>query len=445
MFFSMFIIPIVVFTGIYFSCKLNFIHFTGLLKVFRLFFVNKASTGTKNISSFTALSTILGGNLGTGNISGVAVAMATGGPGTLFWMFVVILIISVLKYISCILGIKYRMKDMYDNYHGGPMYYMKYGLCSPVLATFFAFALLISAFTVGNLVQVNSLVLPLHNSAWPPIFYGIAIAVIVFVVTIGGVKWFAETITKVVPAMSLIYLGSCFYILVTHYESIIPSFSLIFTSAFDASSVSGGVFGYGVLHILSIVKVGFIRGVFATDIGLGLESIVHSNVYNNGNQADFARGQATLSVLSPFVVMLVCLITGLVLLVTGVWNNSGLESTNMCFAAFNVGIPYANLASYVLLIVLFCFAFTTILTWLFCANQAIEYLASGRRYIMYVWQAAFILLLPVGAVAKVGFLWSLADVAIALMLILNLYAMIALSGEVIDDRSTRNSKIVTKA
>lgn len=434
-FVSIVLIPLIVFFGIYFSYKLKCIHILHLPKVFSIFKKSHKQINNDNMSSIAALSTILGGNLGTGNISGVAVALTTGGPGALFWMSVIILITSVIKYISCFLGIKYRVRDKIGNYVGGPMYY----IASPALSSLFAVLLIISTVTVGNLVQVNSLILPIMDSGVPPVFYGVVLAILILLVTIGGMHWFAEIITKIVPLMAVIYLSACIYILISYYQSIMPALALIFNSAFDIYTVSGGVIGYGVLHFISVIRVGFSRGVFATDIGLGLEAIVHSNVPNEKNDDSFIVEQSIISVLSPFIVMIVCIITGLVLIVTDVWD-VGLESTNMCFAAFNIGINYYNIAGYIMLLVLFCFAFTTMLTWLFCANKAIEYLAPNNNYVMVAWKSLFIVLVPIGSVMNVTMLWGIADIAILLMLLINLYALFQLSGKSMIDEILRNNK-----
>ncbi|MBQ4875486.1 MAG: sodium:alanine symporter family protein [Rickettsiaceae bacterium H1] len=418
-------IPLVTLIGIYFSHKLKFIHITNLYKSLSFLKNSHTDNNDKNISSFVALSTILGGNLGTGNISGVAVALTTGGPGSLFWMVIIIFLISVIKYVGCFLGIKYRIKDKKGQYIGGPMYYIDKGTSSPKIAALFAISLIFSALTVGNLVQVNSMVLPIVDYGISPIFYGLSIAMIILLVTLGGMVWFSEIITKIVPLMAIIYLSACSYILVNYYEAIIPAFTLIINSAFDLHNISGSILGYSVIHLFSTIKVGFTRGIFATDIGLGLEAIVHANVQNGNNEDEFAFQQSIISVLSPFIVMLLCIITGLVLIVTGVWNTIGLESTKMCFTAFNIGIP-SGLAGYLMLLVLFCFAFTTILTWMFCGNKAIEYLFPNNKAAMLVWKIFFITLLPIGSIASVSFSWKIADVAISIMLMSNIYAMLIL-------------------
>ena len=220
--------PLVTIVGLYFSHKVRFAHISNLYKAFSFLKNSHSGNNNKSISSIVALSTILGGNLGTGNISGVAVALTSGGPGSLFWMSVIILITSVIKYVSCLLGIKYRVKNKNGQYVGGPMYYINKGTSSPRLAALFAISLILSAITVGNLIQVNSLTLPTINSSIPPILYGITIAIIVLLVTLGGMHWFAEVVTKIVPFMATIYLGSCIYILISNYNFIGPAFGLIF-------------------------------------------------------------------------------------------------------------------------------------------------------------------------------------------------------------------------
>lgn len=416
------IIPAILLLGGYFTYRLNFLQFTKLPQAFHLVTTQKKKGG---ISSFGAVTAVLGGNLGTGNISGVAVALATGGPGALFWMWVMALLASTLKFIGAFLGVDYREKDSAGEWVGGPMYYLKKGLNLPFLAKMFCIFTVLSALTVGNLIQVHALSLPIESLGLPPLLFGAILAVLVGGVIFGGLQRFAAVVSTIVPLMALLYIGACLLILALFYDRIGAAFNLIFHAAFGVKSMAGGTVGF---TIFQAMRSGFDRGLFATDSGLGLESIIHAAVTDPHEKLHNKVIQGIISILSPILVMIVCTMTGLVLLVTGAWQNFSFESTLLCMEAFKIGLGYP-LAGHIVTITLFFFAFTTILTWSFCADKSVEFLF-GRCFIR-AFQILFVCFIPLGALPYGLGLWTVADTCINLMFIINMVGMIGLSANVI--------------
>ena len=418
------VIPLIFCVGIYLSIRLKWLQFAHLsLGVKYIFQKNKTQL---TFSSFTALAAVLGGNLGTGNIAGIAVALSTGGPGALFWMWVMALFGAIVKFTGCYLGVKYQQKLPFYGWVGGPMYYLENGLGLKKTAKFFCIFTLCSALTVGNLVQVNSIALPLNAAGVPAIITGTVIAMLLAIVLIGGKRSFALVASRTVPIMAVIYLFASFIILIIFKDKIISSLYLIFYSAFNFASVTGGALG---LTVIDAICVGFDRGLFATDAGVGLAPILHAQVGSNDDERpDNAFVQGMIGIIAPIIVMLICMITGTVLLVTGAWQIQDMESTNVCIKAFQIGLGH-RYASYIVILTLFLFAFTTILTWEHCAEKAMVYLTNKKAVLMFKW--FFVIIIPIGAGCSVRFVWSLADIVLNIMLIINMIGVIGLSKEVI--------------
>lgn len=416
------ILPLVIFTGTYLSIRLGFLQVTKLKRAFRLVTTKE---GSGSISSFGALAAVLGGNLGTGNISGVAVALVSGGPGALFWMWVMAILASIYKYVGCFLGIHYQQQNNKGDWVGGPMYYIRDGLSSKMLAAFYCIFTITSALTVGNLVQVHALSLPIKELNINPIFFGVILALTVAGVIFGGLKRFSHVVSVLVPFMAVLYILSCAVILFIYKNDIIPNIILIIERAFDFSSAAGGFLGFGVL---TAIRAGFDRGLFATDSGLGLAPIIHSSVRDDNNKRDNRVTQGLISLLSPMIVMVVCTMTGLVLLCTKSYLNLDLASTTMCMEAFRIGLGHYAFG-HVVSITLFFFAYTTILTWLFCASRAVEFLWSEKFVTPF--RLVFILTLPLGVFVHESAVWDLADLSINLMFIINIIGVLFLSKIVI--------------
>ncbi len=412
-----FVFPTIIALGLYLTVQFKCTQVTQLKNaVLHLFKRNKGDAGS--ISRFGALSSVLAGNFGTGNISGMAIAIATGGPGALVWMWIMSFFGAIIQYASCILGVLYRKETAKKEFVGGPMYYLRDGLGYHKLAKLFAVCTIFGAFAVGNLAQINSMTLPFTNFGINPLYVSLAIGLFVAVVMLGGIKRLSQFASFIVPFKALLYLGTGFTIIFFYRSSLIPAIHLMFEEAFRFSSFTGGVLG---ISVFKAIQTGFDRGLFATDAGTGIVPILQAGARSKNPLHD---GVATL--LSPLMVMVVCTTTGLVLIMTGAYQTD-LQSTNMVTYAFTKGLS-SPIGGYIVLLALMLFAYTTILAWGHCGAKATEFLF-GSRFEKY-FQALFILFIPIGALLKVGFIWTLADVAISLMLILNLVGIIGLLGKV---------------
>lgn len=415
------IFPLVLTLGLYLSFRLKFIQFTKLKDGFKQL-LKKDTDEEGEISHFEALSAVLAGNLGTGNISGMAVALTMGGPGSVVWMWVMAVLGAILKYSGCFLSLKYREKNEDGEHVGGPMYYLSKGLKLPKIAALFSIFAIFSAFTVGNLVQVNSMTLPLTRLGIPEIAIIIALVFFVAIVLLGGLHRLARVVSTVVPAMTCIYIGSSFVILYLFKAKILSAFSLIFQSAFDYRSLVGAGAGFGIAKAISI---GFERGIFATDAGCGIAPILQS-----GTKSKSPITEGIIGMIAPLVVMIICTITALVLIVTGAWQTSGEISTNMCTWAFQHGLSHV-VGKYIVIFSLVLFAFTTIITWAYCGEKASEYLFSKKS--IKVFKYIYIFVLPLGTFFHTQMVWILADISIGFMLITNLIGVIGFSSKIIQE------------
>ncbi|MES2344577.1 MAG: amino acid carrier protein [Chlamydiota bacterium] len=417
------IFPAIILLGFYLTFKLRFVQVFQLRKSFNC--LVKGDCGQEgNISRFGAIASVLAGNFGTGNISGMAVAIATGGPGALVWMWVMAFFGAAVQYVSCILSVSYREKTKSGEFVGGPMYYLKNGLGFKKTAVVFAVFTIFGSIAVGNFAQINSVVLPLQKMGLNPLYTSMTIAVLVGVVILGGIQRIASFATYIVPVKASLYLGAALTVIVLNYDQVIPAFQLMFRHAFGLAPAIGGVLGAGILKALT---TGFDRGLFATDAGTGVVPILQAGARSENPIMD---GIATL--IAPLIVMIVCTATGLVLILTGAWQIPELQSTNMVTYAFTKGLG-SSIGEYVVVAALILFAYTTILAWSYCGEKALGYLIGSEkgRYFRVV----YILLVPVGSVLQVGMVWTLADISITLMLAANLVGVIGLSRRVIE--STR--------
>lgn len=418
---SFVIFPLIIALGLYLSVILGPIQLT-LFKEGFLHLLGKKKRGCKkHISSFEALLTVLAGNLGTGNISGMAVALTTGGPGALPWMWLMAFLGAIIKYAGCVLGLKYREQTEQGSYVGGPMYYLHHALGWKKLASLFAFSALFCALTVGNLVQVNSIALPATQMGIPSIYFGLGMAIFIGIVILGGARRIIRAVTLVVPFMTALYLSCCLFILWQNSHNILPSIKLIILSSINFNAAASGLLGYGIMKAIS---VGFERGVFATDAGIGIASVLQSGV-----KTENPIIEGVIAMMAPLVVMIICSLTFLVLMVSGA-HACGEQSTNMCVWAFSNAFNSSQ-AGHIVTLSLFFFAFTTIIAWYTCAEKVLFYLFKDKFIKRF--KFIFILIIPLGALLKAELVWLLADFFISVMLISNVLGIIALSKELIAD------------
>jgi len=413
------IFPTMLLFGLFLTVKLKGFQVTKLKQSWYLLLHQKKSD-VGNISHFEAISTVLAGNFGTGNISGMAVALTTGGPGALVWMWFMVFFGAAIQYASCVLGVKYRQKNKEGEYVGGPMYYLSTGLKQTRLAQLFCVLTVFAAISVGNFAQINSMTLPLTTLGFDPLISGCVIAFFVGLVLLGGIQRIAKIASMIVPLKAALYIGFALTIILLNSEHVLPALKLMFNSAFDFRAAGGGVLGAAVF---TAITTGFNRSIFATDAGTGIVPILQSSARTSNPIED---GLVTL--VAPFMVMVVCTLTGLVLIVTDAWLQPGLQSTNMVTYAFSQGLGH-EAGKYVVMLCLILFGYTTILAWCYCAEKAVAYLF-GTRSIKW-FSYFYIALIPVGAVVEVNFVWLLADICITAMLIVNLIGIIGLSKEVI--------------
>jgi alanine or glycine:cation symporter, AGCS family len=390
------------------------------LTSFKLLFRKSEQRGEGNISHYQAIASVLAGNFGTGNISGMAVALETGGPGALIWMWIMAFFGAAIQYANCLLGIKYR-KNSEGNFIGGPMYYLRDGLGLNKLAMIFSCCTLFGAFTVGNLAQVNSMSLPLENLGLPPFATGCFLAFCVALVILGGMQRVAKVSAAVVPIMALLYLAVALFILATHLDQVGSVCTSIYTSLFGKKAALGGACGFSMMQVIT---TGFDRAIFATDAGTGTVPMLQA-----GSRTKDPVFAGIVSLVSPFIVMFVCTTTAFVLLISDA-PSTGLKSTNMVAFAFEYGMGRLG-GSWIVILSLVLFGYTTSLAWASCLERAVEFLF-GKRYIRPM-QLLYIVLVPAGAVMRVDFVWILADISLSLMVVINLVGVAGLSKEVIGD------------
>jgi AGCS family alanine or glycine:cation symporter len=371
-----------------------------------------------DISAFNALMTSLSATIGTGNIAGVATAIFLGGPGALFWMWMTALVGMATKYAEAVLAVHYRETDANGNKSGGPMYYIKNGLGNRFawLGTTFAIFGAMAGFGIGNTIQANSVADALNSKFDIPFEWtGIAIAILVALVLLGGIKRIAHVAGKLVPFMAVSYVLAATAILLMHAEQVPAAFDLIFTYAFTPIAATGGFAGAAVW---AAIRFGVARGIFSNEAGLGSAPIAHASAMTNNPVR-----QGTIAMMGTFIdTIIICSMTGLVIIVSGAWT-SGETGASLSSLAFESAMP--GIGSYVVTLGLSVFAFTTILGWSIYSEKCVTYLLGIKAVIPF--RILWILAVPVGAISDLEFIWLVADTLNALMALPNLVALLLLS------------------
>ena len=409
-------------TGILLTFRLKLLQVFKLPQALGLIFSAK-NDGSGDVNSFKALCTALAATVGTGNIVGVATAIKAGGPGALFWMWLAAFFGMATKYSECLLAVKYRTVDANGNISGGPMYYIENGLgkkYKPLAVMFAVFGVLCAYFGIGTFAQVNSIVEITQISAGIPVVYtGIALTVVVAAVTIGGLKSIATVAAKVVPAMALLYFLTTVGIMIVFADQVPAAIATVLNSAFTPTAAQGGFLG---ATVMLAMRSGVARGVFSNESGLGSAPIVAAAA-----KTKWAAEQGLISMTGTFIdTIIICTLTGLSLVVSGVWCGP-LNGAAMTESAFTMAFP--AFGSLLLLVGLVLFAFTTILGWNYYGERCVEYLMGVKAILPY--RIIFICLIACGPFLKLEEIWVLADIVNGLMAIPNLIALIALSGVVV--------------
>ena len=409
-------------TGIYLTIGLKAYPLLNLRKGFVTLWAGRHSTGTGEISGFNALMTSLSATIGTGNIAGVATAVALGGPGAIFWMWMIALIGMATKYSEAVLAVNFRETNEQGHFVGGPMYYIRNGLGKNFawLAVLFAFFGMLAGFGIGNGVQANSVAdavshLSVNGHVMPEWLTGVIIAALVALVLIGGIKRISDVAGKLVPFMAIAYLLSGIILLIIMADRIPAAFLLIVEHAFTPISAVGGFAG---ATVWAALRYGIARGVFSNEAGLGSAPIAHATA-----RTDSPVRQGTIAMLGTFIdTILICSVTGLVIVASGVWE-TGESGATLTAAAFESGLP--GIGQYVVTLGLAVFAFTTIIGWSFYGERCTEYLFGVRA--VPVFRVLWVLAIPVGATTQLDVAWLIADTLNALMALPNLIALLLLS------------------
>ncbi|WP_027857235.1 alanine/glycine:cation symporter family protein [Marinobacterium jannaschii] len=370
------------------------------------------------IPPYQALMTAMSATVGTGNIAGVATAVFLGGPGALFWMWLTALVGMATKYSEAVLAVKYREVDEEGNHVGGPMYYIKNGLGKKWawLGTAFAVFGAVAGFGIGNTVQSNSIAQVIEaNFSVPAYVTGLVAMVLVGAVLIGGIKRIGSVAGALVPLMAVAYIVSGLVVLSINADQIGPAFALIIDSAFTGHAAEGGFAGAAVW---AAIRFGVARGVFSNEAGLGSAPIAHAAAQTK----DPVR-QGLIAMLGTFLdTIIVCTITGLVIVSSGLWT-SGESGAALTSAAFAAALP--GVGNYLVAISLAIFAFTTIIGWSFYGERCIEFLFGVKAIKPY--RVLWILAVFFGATLSLDFVWLVADTLNAMMALPNLIALALLS------------------
>ena len=437
-------LPLIIFillVGILLTTRLKGLQISKLILAFKYIFRPEASTNGE-VSSFGALCTALSATIGTGNIVGVATAIVAGGPGALFWMWIAALLGMATKYAECLLASKFRVVAPDGHVLGGPFYYIENGMGKSWrwLAKVFAFfGVGVGLLGIGTFTQVNGITSAVNNffdpnSAWSVTLLGrpyswtvvissIVLAVCVALVIIGGLKRISTVSEIVVPFMAGLYVLAALVILITNITKIPDAVVTIIESAFGLRAAAGGALG----AVMVAMQKGIARGIFSNESGLGSAPIAAAAA-----QTEEPVRQGLISMTGTFLdTVVICTMTGLCIVVTGSWN-VGLQGVAVTTKAFQDGLPFpAVVSSFILMICLVFFAFTTILGWDYYSERCLEYLVNGNQKIVKTYRWLYILAVFIGPYMTVSAVWTIADIFNGLMAFPNLIALVALNGVVI--------------
>jgi AGCS family alanine or glycine:cation symporter len=400
-------------TGFFSITKIGYVLKNTLFKMFA-----KDDKGEGEVTAFQAVATALAATVGTGNIAGVATAIALGGPGAVFWMWLAAIMGMTTKYAEVVLAVNYREKTEDGRFVGGPMYYITNGLGKSWkwLAVLFAFFGTFASFGIGCMVQSNSVALSAQSTFGIPVLAtGIVLAILTAVVIVGGIKRIGAFTEKLVPFMAALYILGGLWLLISNAAKIPAAFAMIFSNAFTGTAAVGGFTG---TVMMQAIRFGIARGIFTNEAGLGSAPIAHAAA-----TTDHPVRQGLWGVFEVFTdTIVICSITALSILVTGVWE-TGESGAVLSAMAFDTGIPVVG--RFIVSIGLILFAYSTILGWEYYGERCLEYLAGTKPIIVYrlLWVVAVV----VGAIGGLEFMWDLADTLNGLMAFPNLVGVLILS------------------
>ena len=431
--------------GIFLTLRLGFTQIRKLPLALK-YMVKNEEGGDGEVTSFGALCTALSATIGTGNIVGVATAICAGGPGALFWMELAAFFGMATKYSEGLLAVKYRVLDKDNHALGGPFYYIERGMGEKWkwLAKIFAFfGICVGLFSIGTFTQVNGIASAVNNFfdpnmawtitipgigtySWTVVISSLILTVCVALVLIGGIKRIASVSQVVVPFMAVLYFVVCLILMICNITEIPNAIMVIIKGAFNPSAVTGGIVG----SMIIAVQKGVARGIFSNESGLGSAPIAAAAAKTK----EPAR-QGLVSMTGTFIdTIIICTMTGLSIILTGAWQVSGLEGVEVTTYAFNNGLPFSpQISSFILMICLVFFAFTTILGWDYYSERCLEYLNGGNKKALLTFRWIYILAIFIGPYMTVKAVWTIADIFNGLMAVPNMIALFALSGVVVSE------------
>ena len=422
------LIILILATGIFLTIRLKGIQIAQLPRAIKNLAANEKSGTEGEVSSFAALCTALSATIGTGNIVGVATAIVAGGPGALFWMWMAALVGTATKYSECLLAVKYRVVEKDGHIIGGPFYYIEKGMGKnwKWLARIFAFlGVCVGLFGIGTFSQINGITSAVnnffdannthmvqilgHSYSWSVVISGLLITLCVAQV--------------VVPFMAILYVAAALLILIFNVTAIPGAIVTIVKSAFGLRAAAGGAVG----AMIVAMQKGIARGIFSNEAGIGSAPIAAAAA-----QTDQPAQQGLISMMGTIIdTLIICTMTGLSIVITGTWD-MGLEGVAVTTKAFQIGLPFPDtVASFILMVCLVFFAFTTILGWDYYSERCLEYLTGHNQKAVKVYRWIYIACVFIGPYMTVSAVWTIADIFNGLMAIPNLIALLALSGVVV--------------
>lgn len=415
-------------TGLYYTIRLKGIQ----LKLGKSFqYMLEKEEGHGDVSTFASLCTALAATIGTGSIVGVATALKVGGPGALFWMWISAILGMATKYAECVLAVKFRIKDDKGQMAGGPMYYIENGLGKKFkwLAVLFAF---FGTFTAllgcGTFPQVNAIAESVSSAFHISVpIVGAVITILVAVVVFGGITSISKVAEFIVPIMAILYIGGCVIALILNASLIPEAFSRIFHAAFQPYAMGGGIAGTVIISVMTAMRTGVARGVYTNEAGLGSAPIVVAAAQTNSPVR-----QGLVSMIGVFLTtLIICTMTGLVILTSGLLETTNLDGSILTNTAFQNALP-GNIGLYIVSIGLVFFAFTTIIGWCYYGERCVVYLANGTKLVK-PFRVLYIICIAAAPYLSLQAIWTLADITNALMAFPNLIGLLLLSPVVIKE------------
>ena len=445
------LICLIMATGIFLTARLGLVQIRHLGKAFKFMFKDEED-GSGEVTSFGALCTALSATIGTGNITGVATAIALGGPGALFWMVIAAFFGMATKYAEGLLAIKYRTIDEDGHVLGRPFYYIENGMGKKWtwLAKIFAFfGAGVGLFGIGTFTQVNSIASAVKNFfdpdmahtvslfggnySWATVVAGVILTVCVGLVVLGGIQRIAKVSEVIVPFMAVLYVGLAVIIIIANITAVPAALASIVKSAFTGSALAGGAVG----SMFVAMQKGVARGIFSNESGLGSAPIAAAAA-----RTKEPVRQGLVSMTGTFIdTIVICTMTGLSIVIAGSWLNPELEGVAITMDAFQKGLPFPSfVATFSLMLCLVFFAFTTILGWNYYGERCVEYLFNRNKGVVMGYRILYILAVFIGPYMTVKAVWNIADIFNALMAFPNLIALLALNGVIVKETRDFHAK-----